>query len=214
MRQFLKLERPEGRLTQGFAENANASYRQAGLKGHTGEDYVIGFKQAINAVVDGEVYSTYPARSYSKYSAVFQIVDLDDYSYEISYGHLDTITVKKGQLVKKGEAVGTEGNRGLSYSNGVLVNDTQKKTGQGSHLHFQVRKCVKVDKREKGKKYLRSSRGYLRSDKQYYEVVEYSNGYNGCVDPNMFYEGGVGQIKLMKKIISLLTKLVRLSVKR
>jgi Putative peptidoglycan binding domain len=62
----------------------------------------------------------------------------------------------------------------------------QKPSGKGSHLHFQVRKCIKVEKRNKKKTYLRNSEGFLYDD-GFYEVVDYDNGYNGCIDPGLFY---------------------------
>jgi murein DD-endopeptidase MepM/ murein hydrolase activator NlpD len=45
------------------------------------------------------------------------------YGYETTYGHLDTILVKKGQMVKKGDVVGTMGSTG---------------NATGVHLHYAV----------------------------------------------------------------------------
>ena len=186
----MKLVKPEGLLTQGFGANANPSYKGSGLKGHSGEDYVLGWKKPIKAVVTGEVYSilNFGNKNYDKYRAVYQIVDDKDFSYEISYGHLDSTPVKEGQVVLVGEVIGKEGNYGTCYSGGKLVTPDEKVTGKGSHLHFQVRKLKRVKKRGKGQ-YIRNSEGFLKRNGYFYEVVDFENGYNGCIDPSLFYGG-------------------------
>lgn len=203
---YLKLNRPKGQLTQGFAKNANPYYKGVGLKGHTGEDYIIGWKQPIEAVVSGEVYSTLNFRNSDTeaYRAVYQIVDTTEFSYEVSYGHLDSTPVSKGQFIKQGEVIGYEGNYGMCYSGGKRVTPAQKKTGRGSHLHFQVRKCKRVKSRERGKEYLRDSAKYLKRDGYYYEVVDYDNGYNGCVSPSLFYELSLSLVIRILKMLGII----------
>jgi murein DD-endopeptidase MepM/ murein hydrolase activator NlpD len=185
----MKLIKPEGILTQPFGANANPSYKGAGLKGHSGEDYTIGFKKDIRATVTGEVYSLLNIVNPDpdKYRAVFQIIDEPDFSYEVSYGHIVKAYVYVGQIVKAGELIATEGNYGTSYSNGILVTADQKATGKGTHLHFQVRKCIRVKKKSSKKQYLKDANGFLKRNEFFYEVVDYDNGYNGCVDPAQFY---------------------------
>ena len=192
-------------MTQGFAKNFNSSYAKDGLKGHTGWDFVLGYKSPIQAVTDGEVYSTRePTSNVDRYTAVYQIVDEQYFSYEVSYGHLAEIKVKKGEMVRVGDTIGLEGNFGLCYRNGVKVTPAQKKLGWGSHLHFQIRKCKRVEKKEKGKTYLRDNSRYLKRNNMYYEVVDYDNGFNGCVDPNLFIK--ISLAKLLD-IFALLRKL-------
>jgi hypothetical protein len=86
---------------------------------------------------------------------------------------------------------GTAGNTGPVYAGGVLVTKDQKLSGSraGTHLHGpQIRKCRKV----------KSPDGYLichgfgpYPDKVgfYYEIVDYENGLNGCIDPTPFWTG-------------------------
>jgi len=176
-------------MTQGFGENKNPSYKNSGLLAHTGQDYTIGFKKTINATVTGLVYSlmNMTNKDTTKYRAVFQMIDDKDFSYEVSYGHVDKSFVTEGQIVKAGEPIATEGNWGTCYVSGNLVTPEEKPTGKGTHLHFQVRKCIRVKKRTSGKQYIRNSEGFLKSGKLFYEVVDYENGYNGCVSPNLFY---------------------------
>lgn len=189
------ISRPKGVMTQGFGENANDSYSADGLKGHTGQDYCYGYRKDIVAVCDGLIYSLRLTGDVDKYQAVYQLVEDGEFSYEISYGHINTPMVESitlidiGEFVKRGQKISTEGNYGTCYRNGVLVTPEEKKTGAGSHLHFQIRKCIKVKNRNNKKVYLRNSNGDFK-DKNgfYYEVLNCNNGFNGCIDPEQFYK--------------------------
>lgn len=183
----LVLQKPQGVMTQPFGVNYNSSYKEMGLKGHPGIDYFFGYRKPIVAAVDGKVSAIRKAYNPNVYSAVYQIIDLEKVSYEVSYGHLCEIYVKEGDYVKKGQIIGLEGNFGLSYSNGVLVSKEEKATGKGSHLHFQARLCQLVKERDKKKTYLRNSKGYITKYRKYYEVIDYDNGFNGCIDPAIFF---------------------------
>lgn len=185
----MKLIKPEGKLTQPFAQNYNDSYKAWGLKGHTGIDYKQGFKKTIVAPVTGWVYSILNEHNPNtdKYRAVYQLVDDGEFVYEVSYGHIDSALCKEGDIVQAGQPIATEGNWGTCYSGGKLVTPEEKPSGKGSHLHFQIRKCIKVSKRSSKKKYIRNSEGYVKLDGQFIEIVDYDNGYNGCIDPTPFY---------------------------
>lgn len=185
----MKLIKPEGILTQPFGVNYNNSYASAGLKGHSGQDFCIGWKAPIKATVTGEVFSILNEHNPNtdKYRAVFQLVDDVEYSYEVSYGHIDSALCKEGEMVQVGQPIATEGNYGLCFTNGKQVTPEEKATGKGSHLHFQVRKLIRVPKRNKGKTYIRNSEGYVVRKGMYYEVFDYSNGFNGCISPDQFY---------------------------
>ena len=204
----MEIIKPKGKVTQKFGKNFNSSYSEGGLKGHTGIDYVNGHKSVINAVVNGEVYSTLNMRNpdTDKYRAVYQLVDGVETAYEVSFGHVDKSFVSKGEYVYSGQPLATQGNFGLCYTNGKKVTKAQKKLGIGSHLHFQARKLVKVKKRDRKKKYLRDNNQYLKRDGYYYEVVNYDNGYNGCVDPALHYSLS------LKELFNLILILKRLGI--
>lgn len=185
----MKLLRPLGTLTQGFGENPSI-YKP--LKGHPAEDYVVGFRKPIQASVTGYIYSILNQFNPDpqKYRAIYQIYDeLDsDISYEVSYGHIYDTNHREGDVVEAGQTIGTEGNFGFCFVGGKEVTREEKPTGKGSHLHFQVRKCKRVTKVSKGKRYLRNSEGNFKKNGMYYEIVDYDNGYNGLITPAQFYE--------------------------
>lgn len=188
----MKLEFPikDFIITQGFGANANPSYAGDGLKGHTGIDFVSKYDAPIYAAIKAEVYSIinkdHPDPM--KYRAVFQIYDDVDFSYEISYGHCNCIICKEETTYDVGEQLATIGNTGTCYSNGRLVTREEKLGGSqaGHHLHFQVRKLKRVSKRNSKNMYVRNSEGHLKRNGFFYEVVDYNNGYNGCIDPMPF----------------------------
>ena len=177
-----------GFQSQAFGGNS-AAY--APLKGHSGEDYVVGFRKPIHAIVTAPIYSILNQFNPDpqKYRAIFQIYDElgSDTSYEVSYGHISETLFKEGDIPKAGETIASEGNFGFCMVAGKTVTAEEKPSGKGSHLHQQVRKCKRVGKRAKGKTYLRNSEGFLKRNGQYYEVVNYDNGFNGCVSPVPFY---------------------------
>jgi len=83
----------------------------------------------ISANVGSEVFSTAQGRvvkiMYSKYGYGNRIVIQHGYGFETLYAHLGTITVKKGQWVRKNQIIGTVGNTGRST---------------GPHLHYEIHK--------------------------------------------------------------------------
>jgi murein DD-endopeptidase MepM/ murein hydrolase activator NlpD len=184
----MKLNYPliSGYISQKFGANANSLYKSQGLKGHTAVDFQSTYNDTILPAIEAPVYSLMNENNPDpmKYRAVFQIYDDIDFSYEISYGHCNKISCKEGQIP---QVIGTEGNTGDCYVEGRLVTKEEKLQGstQGFHLHFQVRKCKRVPKRGSGH-YLRNSGGFYRKDGLFYEIVDYDNGYNGCVDPLQF----------------------------
>jgi murein DD-endopeptidase MepM/ murein hydrolase activator NlpD len=110
-------------LTQGFSAQETdplmaAKYRKFGLRGHDGIDYSMPMNTPIYAIDDGIMALT---EKYGDYGTTVVIQHRWGTSY---YGHLNQITKRQGQLVKKGEQIGLSGSTGLST---------------GPHLHFGIK---------------------------------------------------------------------------
>lgn len=186
-------------ITQKYAENANTYYAEGGRKGHGAFDLVgIGDKN-IHASCDGYIYSHINKDNpdLMRYRAVYQLVEDNGVFYELSYGHADQILVEPGTYVKRGDLLMTEGNTGNVATGGVKVTLDMKLKAlpnkPGAHLHWQLRQVLPVEKKVTGKKYLQDAKGYFKKDGKYFEVLNYDNGYNGCIDPELFvvYESAV-----------------------
>jgi murein DD-endopeptidase MepM/ murein hydrolase activator NlpD len=92
---------------------------------HRGIDLVIGNKKPIRSYTDGEVVFAKEGKTGSGFGNYGNVVAIKDISGSLHcYAHLDTIGVNVGNLVKRGDEIGTEGNTGQSA---------------GSHLHYEVR---------------------------------------------------------------------------
>lgn len=113
------LQKGINRITQGYKSVHRAV--DLGREHITGEPVIAHSAGTVVSCVTGrknEQGATGTA-SYGNY------VKLDHGDgYETLYAHLASVTVKKGQRVKRGEVIGTMGNTGNSY---------------GVHLHFEVR---------------------------------------------------------------------------
>jgi murein DD-endopeptidase MepM/ murein hydrolase activator NlpD len=183
-------------VTQPFGANATSVYAAGGFKGHTGIDVVAPFDTAIFPAVLAPIYRTInfgaPIRNYR---CRYQIVDCDDYSYEVSYGHCNTKLEGDGTTEKP---IATVGNSGDVYTNGAYVIPEERGAPnyKGTHLHFQVRQLAREatfsmalpDQNGKIRQYVMNDDGspYMRNGK-YYRVYDYWNGYNGCIDPAPFF---------------------------
>jgi hypothetical protein len=179
--------------SQHFGDNANPSYQQGGLKGHTGWDVVCGWHTPIHAPFDMAVYKVLteedPSRDGSGFTGVFGIVENGIECFELLIGHCDPC-VAEGQAVKKGDVIGYEANHGLVFGPHGQVTLAQQAAGvqDGHHRHIQKRPVLKVQHTQFGQVYLDCysdlPAGTLYRDAagNYYQIWDYKNGYNGCVD--------------------------------
>jgi len=187
----IKLPFPKRLIGQKFGANAVSLYKGQGLKGHTGIDFSASWATIIpNSANKAYCYTIMnrDALDLMKYRAVFTIVEDGDKAYEISYGHCSTIIAEVGKTYNIGDTIAYVGNTGDAYQAGRKITEKEKEAGSdaGSHLHFQVRACKKVKSTSKGKKYLYNGYGIYKKNGFYYEVINYDNGYHGCVNPMKF----------------------------
>lgn len=197
----MKLTKPFRIIGQNFGDNGVSLYSGQGLKGHTGIDFGANWGDPIKCSVDSYCYSVMNRDNPNlmAYRAVFTLVDDGDVTYEISYGHCSAIFAKPNTFVKQGDVLANVGNTGDVFSGANEVTLAEKLAGNhgGSHLHFQVRKMKKVaiaDATDPTAHYAMDGNGILSLNGYYYQVPEYDNGYNGCVDPAQFFTSTVHEI--------------------
>lgn len=179
---------PKGSVTQWFGENPDI-YRMWGLAYHNGID-VVAYKGApIYAVESGEVLDVKEdPNGYGRHVRVL----CDD--REWTYGHLDTINVSVGDLVREGQCIATMGNSGFVQSGkNSFWGDHQATGNDGTHLHLGLRQ-VKLD--PKGFKYQPNSKRI--------SILNYGNGVKGAIDPRPFLS-----IPLLTRLVELLKLIVK-----
>lgn len=177
--------------TQGFSKNDNSSYKDRGIQGHSGTDYDCGHGTPVLSLYDFYCYKVIgrnQANDGSGFTGVFGIVDNGIELFEYLAGHLEPSAVV-GQHYKKGDIIGTQSNHGKVYSGGVEITKSMQDAGdtRGSHTHHQKRP-LKKKKDYNGSYFLTDTKGitvggyYRDPEGYYYEIYDWPNGYNGCVD--------------------------------
>lgn len=200
---------PQSTIDNGFGPSAspavNAYYEGLGLVGHPGLDYAVpwGTKIPSASVCTVSALLSEANPDLMAFRAVNTIVEAPEGCYEVQYGHVDQMYVKVGDILKVGDSIGTVGNTGdvfeCSTGNCVEVTEAQKLSGShaGSHLHFQVRVLNKVPADQpnvEGVHYLNNGEGELILNGFKYQIANFTNGENGCVDPANFFEGGLEDV--------------------
>jgi murein DD-endopeptidase MepM/ murein hydrolase activator NlpD len=105
------------RTSSGFGMRMHPIYKIR--KFHYGMDFIARTGTPIYATADGTV--TIASKSFYEYGKYIRINH--DFDFQTVYAHMDELNVKQGDLVKRGDIIGTVGNTGLST---------------GSHLHYEV----------------------------------------------------------------------------
>ena len=109
-------EKDLDRISSGYSMRIHPIYKMN--KFHYGMDFVAPVGTAVYATADGIVTDAGPYLGYGNY------IKIDHgYNYETAYGHLNSVGVRKGQKVVRGQVIGTVGNTGIST---------------GDHLHYEV----------------------------------------------------------------------------
>ena len=106
-------------MTDGYGMEAT-SYRN---HKHQGIDLNAKYQSVFSTEDNGKVVNTGSNKSSGKFVTV-EYERADNAKYQVTYCHLDDISVKKGEVVHAGTILGTSGNTGNST---------------GPHLHFAVK---------------------------------------------------------------------------
>lgn len=96
----------------GYRKNPNTGNEEL----HRGVDIAVPTGTVVYAAHDGIVTEA----AYDSYYGNYVVIEQDGYTTK--YAHLDSLNVRAGQVVRKGEQIGTTGNTGSSI---------------GSHLHIE-----------------------------------------------------------------------------
>ena len=102
----------------GFGMRMHPIYKY--VKFHAGMDFTANVGTGIYATGDGVVESSEYGPGYGNH-----VVIKHGYGYSSLYGHMEKMTVRVGNKVKRGELIGYVGNTGLS---------------SGPHVHYEVHK--------------------------------------------------------------------------
>lgn len=109
----------QARLSSGFGVRVHPILKIE--KQHLGLDFTAPIGTEAHVTGDGRViFAGYNTSGYGNHVVVDH-----GFGYETLYGHLSSVKVRTGQLVKRGDVIGLVGNTGLS---------------SGPHLHYEVRK--------------------------------------------------------------------------
>jgi murein DD-endopeptidase MepM/ murein hydrolase activator NlpD len=112
------LQGVRGRITNYFGPAEHPFTRKWYL--HKGIDIAYRIGTPVICTADGKVVE----KKYEPMGFGHYIVVRHKYGFYTKYAHLQTVSVKEGELVSQGQKVGTLGNTGLST---------------GPHLHYEVR---------------------------------------------------------------------------
>lgn len=103
-------------LSQGFGENKVSYYKDNGLKGHTGYDWVTLKDEKI--YWDCSVIGTVLYTGYNDIAGYFAMIITETSGiYRHYFGHLKSVTCKAGQMLDSGELIGVADNTGISTGN-------------------------------------------------------------------------------------------------
>ena len=110
------IEKGKGRIVSGYGMRYHPILKYRRM--HWGIDITAPSGTPIYATADGRVSFNGRKGGYGKTCMIDH-----GYGYQTQFGHMKTITVRKGQKVKRGEIIGYVGNTGLS---------------EAPHVHYEV----------------------------------------------------------------------------
>lgn len=139
-------------LNQGFGSLPEV-YKQFGLLGHNGFDLYAPDGCCLFAPVDGKISEVVIDDVYG-YGHYFRMVGNDGGNFELTFGHLKDVFIKKDQQVTRGSLLALCDNTGFST---------------GSHLHF-------------GKRLLDKDLKVVNYNNGYFGSIDFSNELNFQVE--------------------------------
>jgi len=104
-------------ISSGYGRRKHPIYNRVHL--HAGIDLPLRIGDGVISTADGTVIFTGSRAGYGK-----TVIVSHDYGFRTTYGHLDKILVKTGDVVIKGDIIAEGGNTGIST---------------GPHLHYEIR---------------------------------------------------------------------------
>ncbi len=150
-------------LSQPFGANAVSFYKEMGLKGHQGTDFICVIDTPCYAVFDGIVVQSTSDTPESATKGRFIYIESDPaqegdqtVKYQALYFHLNHTEVKVGDRVTAGQRIGLTGNTGRYTT--------------GPHLHFGIYKYIKLGEK--------------------FALEQPQNGYHGAIDPEPLFQKG------------------------
>lgn len=190
--------------SQKFGENLVSFYKDIGLAGHNGEDYILLQGEDIYASHDGTVIEV----SDDATAGIGVYIMSLDKSYRTVYWHMKvgSIIVSVGQDVKAGDKIGQGDNTGRStashlhwgiklYSNGILLNYDNGFWGSVDPELFTINKTMKLIRKQGDKKVwaiIENKRFWILDSDTLNRGVSIWGGWSGVAegDPYQYGYGG------------------------
>lgn len=195
VKNFSPLRYPRGNVEQYFAESPGL---YPDTIGHTGWDIIGNYGDPIYAMADGIVAQVDTESGPIQQNAIRILTDTQCHLY----GHLSEMFVEMNQKVKAGDYIGRMGDSGfdapLSY-----IQRFWKTIGNrlgfhpGTHLHISIIPTEPFDslKPQTGG----SSGAFTFQNGMSRKFTYFNNGYQGCIDPSMFFSFPYTFTKTMTK---------------
>lgn len=176
-----------------YCQNGQLYQATFGLPSHNGADCSNGYRSKIYAAHEGIVVEKYDAnnssetKGYGVYLLSPEIVLPQDFQFHPGekvnilsvYWHAAEVLVDLWQEVDRNTPIILEGNTGSILGRETWTED-DKKSGRGSHLHMSIR-LLKENPQATGE----AKRVYGAKT---YEILDYSNGYKGYINPLPFFQ--------------------------
>ena len=110
------------KISSNYGSRKNISTKK--WEHHSGTDFIADWRDTVYATGNGIIEKSYYSNGYGRTIVISHIR-----GYKSRYAHLTRYFVKSGDLVKKGDPIGTAGNTGNS---------------RGYHLHYEVSRYGKL----------------------------------------------------------------------